>query len=71
MKNLNKKEVQFKKQRVYGIYDSDIKQNDVYMVTSPPNRFYKTEYQTKKVLNGLIDQGVFKKDEVHILYKDF
>lgn len=52
---------------VYGIYDSDVKEEDIEKVTSHPKRFFETYKKAQEELDILIAQGKFKKEELHIL----
>ena len=56
-----------KLKRVYGIYDTDVKQSDVHSVTTPPKQFYLTEQEATQEMQQLIDAGTCKENEVHIL----
>ncbi len=55
--------------RVYGIYDTMVKQQDVYQITSQPKRFFESYDLAKEKLQEFIDSGTFKEDEIHILYR--
>ena len=55
-------------QKVYGIYDADISQEEVNTVTSPPKRFFDSQEQAKSYLHELLDDGRFHRQELHILY---
>ena len=43
--------------RVYGIYNSDVKQENTYKVDSPPARFYDFKEQAMSALDELIASG--------------
>ena len=53
--------------RMYGIYDTDIKQEDVYNVDSPPNTFYPSLEEALSEMQKLINDGTFKEEEVQVL----
>ena len=54
---------------IYGIYETDVKEEDVNQVTSQPKRFYETHKKAQEKLEILIAQGKFKKEELHVLPK--
>ena len=55
-------------QKVYGIYDANISQEEVNTITSPPKRLFDSQEQAKSYLQELLDDGRFHRQEVHILY---
>lgn len=56
-----------KTQRVFGIYDAMVKQDDVLLVDKQPLRFYESEKQATEAMNEFCKQGNYIPDEVHIL----
>ena len=52
---------------VYGIYDRDVKEEDIEQVTSHPKRFFETYKKAQDELEIIIAQGKFKKEELHVL----
>lgn len=54
---------------IYGIYDSDIKEENIEQIDSHPKRFYETYKKAQEELEVLIAQGKFKKEELHVLPK--
>jgi hypothetical protein len=52
---------------IYGIYDSDVKEEDVESVTSYPKRFYETHKKAEEELQYLFSQNLYKIDELHVL----
>ena len=56
-------------QKVYGIYQSSIRQEEVDEVTSPPNRFYDTEEQAQTAIEEeMLTLGIFKAKELAVRY---
>jgi hypothetical protein len=52
---------------VYGIYETDVKEEDVEQVTSHPKRFFETYKKAEEQLQYLFSQKVCKIDELHVL----
>ena len=52
---------------VYGIYDKAVKHEDVEQIDTPPKRFYETYDKAKAVMEELISNGTYTKDEIHVL----
>ena len=55
-------------QKVYGIYDSSIWQDQVDSVTSPPFRYFERYEIAEKALDDLVRTTKCTKDSMHILY---
>ena len=55
-------------QMVFGIYDAEIKQEDVYEVTTPPKRFFDTLHLAQNARKTLYESAKFSKDEIHVLH---
>lgn len=53
--------------RVYGIYDVSVTQDDVYKVDMHPKRFFENVEDAKEIMHSCTNNGIFKKNEVHIL----
>jgi hypothetical protein len=53
--------------QVFGIYDSSIKQEEVNVVDTPPNRFYDSRELAQTAMQEMIEGGQFDPDELHIL----
>ncbi|WP_299111942.1 hypothetical protein [uncultured Winogradskyella sp.] len=58
-----------KLKKMYGIYKSNVSQNDVELVTSHPNFYFKKEEEAKAVMQQLIADGLFSPEELHILHR--
>ncbi len=56
-----------KPQRVFGIYDAMVKQDDVLLVDKQPFRFYESEKQATEAMDEFCKQGSYNPNEVHIL----
>lgn len=56
-----------KTQRVFGMYDTMVKQDDVLLVDKQPLRFYESEKQATEAMDEFCKQGGYSPDEVHIL----
>ena len=54
--------------KVYGIYGSRIRQEEVDTVTSPPARYYDTEEDAQEGIEELLTTGIFKPKELAIRY---
>ena len=54
--------------RVYGIYDSEIKQEQINTVTTPPLRYFESYTDAEKALEELIRYQSFMRKDLHILY---
>lgn len=52
---------------VYGIYDIAVNHEDLELIDSPPKRFYETHDKAKAVMDELISNGTYTKDEIHVL----
>ena len=57
-----------KVRKVYGIYGSHIRQEDVDTVTSPPHRFYDTKEDAQEGVEELLTTGIFEPKELAIRY---
>ena len=55
-------------QKVYGIYDSSIRQDQIGSVTSPPLRYFERYEIAEKALDDLVKTTKCTKDSMHILY---
>jgi len=58
-----------KLRKMYGIYGSNVSQNDVDTVTSHPNFYFRKEEEANAVMQQLIADGLFKPEELHVLYR--
>jgi len=57
-----------KLQRVYGIYDRDVKHEDIDKVTKPPLRYFESYAQASLALKELVKYQQYDKENLHILY---
>ncbi len=64
-KNLQRKSGKI--QKVFGLYDVDVKQDDITSVSKQPLRFYDSKQQAENAKNELCKQGKYSSDEIHIL----
>ncbi|MFV0571718.1 MAG: hypothetical protein ACK5M1_04695 [Xanthomarina gelatinilytica] len=55
--------------KMYGVYESYIKQDDVETTTSHPNFFFKTQEEATAVMEQIVADGLFEADELHVLYR--
>lgn len=58
-----------KLKKMYGIYGSNVSQNDVDVVTEHPSFYFKKEEEAKAVIQQLIAEGLFKPEELHVLHR--
>ena len=58
-----------KLKKMYGIYGSNVSQNDVEIVTSHPNFYFKKEEEAKAAMKQLVADGLFKAEELHVLHR--
>lgn len=54
--------------QMYGIYSTDVNQQEASHATTQPKRFFRTKEEATAVMNELIAQGALNKNEVHILW---
>lgn len=54
--------------RVFGIYDIDVKQEDVEKVDTPPKRFFNSEHEAQRHMQYLINMKIIKRQDTHVLY---
>jgi hypothetical protein len=52
---------------VFGIYDSAVKEEDKYFVTTPPPKFFNTEREAMDTLAELIKSGQLKEGEAKVM----
>lgn len=52
---------------VFGIYDSVVKEEDKYFVTTPPPKFFNTEREAMDTLAELIKSGQLKEGEAKVI----
>lgn len=52
---------------VFGIYDSAVMEEDKYIVTTPPSKFYNTEREAMDTLAELIKSGQLKEGEAKVM----
>lgn len=52
---------------VFGIYDSAVREEDKYIVTTPPPKFYNTEREAMDTLAELIKSGQLKEGEAKVM----
>lgn len=52
---------------IYGLYETDVKEEDIEQVDSHPKRFFETYKDAEKELQYLLSQKVCKIDEQHVL----
>lgn len=52
---------------VFGIYDSEVMEEDKYIVTTPPPKFYNTEREAMDTLAELIKSGQLKEGEAKVM----
>lgn len=57
-----------KLKKVYGIYNTMVAQDDVAIVDNHPNFFFDSKDKAEAVLQELITDKVFEKDEVYVLF---
>lgn len=55
-------------QKMYGIFDIAVSQEQVHQVTTKPFRYYKQEAITYEILEKLIQAQHHQKDNLHVLY---
>lgn len=52
---------------VFGIFDSSVNEEDKYIVTTPPLKFYNTEEQANNALLKMIEKGQLKKGDAKVM----
>ena len=52
---------------VFGIYDSAVREEDKYFVTTPPPKFFNTEREAMDTLAELIESGQLKEGEAKVM----
>ena len=52
---------------VFGIYDSAVREEDKYFVTTPPPKFFNTEREAMDTLAELIKSGQLKEGEAKVM----
>jgi hypothetical protein len=52
---------------VFGIYDSSVREEDKYFVTTPPPKFFNTEREAMDTLAELIESGQLKEGEAKVM----
>ncbi|MCZ8330236.1 MAG: hypothetical protein O9282_02875 [Flavobacterium sp.] len=52
---------------LFGIYDSAVKEEDKYFVTTPPPKFFNTEREAMDTLAELIKSGQLKEGEAKVM----
>ena len=52
---------------VFGIYDSSVKEEDKYFVTTPPPKFFNTEREAMDTLAEMIKSGQLKEGEAKVM----
>ena len=52
---------------VFGIYDSAVREEDKYIVTTPPPKFFNTEREAMDTLAELIKSGQLKEGEAKVM----
>jgi hypothetical protein len=52
---------------VFGIYDSAVREEDKYFVTTPPTKFFNTEREAMDTLAELIKSGQLKEGEAKVM----
>lgn len=52
---------------VFGIYDSAVREEDKYFVTTPPPKFFNTEREAMDTLAELIKSGQLKEGEAKVI----
>lgn len=52
---------------VFGIYDSSVREEDKYLVTTPPSTFYPTEQEAVQALSEMIRSGQLEEGEAKVM----
>ena len=58
-----------KLKKMYGIYDTNVSQEDISHVDSHPNFFFDSREKAEAVMREFIADGIFQADDIHVLFR--